>query len=384
VLLPAPPGSGKTATLTKAGIRKIIDVRKIRGAAPILATASQSPSPSQKAPASTGQQAESSDTKPDWVNCYDYSILPDLIGIDHFEHRLGEPGFRNQMLRFLEELLFRQERKRNVWIACVREPLRELQERAGALTDASRPTAAELDRWTRVFALFQTQYTGVRVGDLDQFVGTLTKLARDSSAPPEDLSPGLVEIIVAECGPTPQLRLIGTNVAWGLRNRKPKPSPEDLMAEIGNAADSYYRAVWCACSRSEKLALRQLAEEGVVNPRNQAVLTPIMQDGLIVREPTFRVMNETFRRFILGAVSPDIVAAWEREGVLVSWGTIRATVLTVALGLGAILVLTQEQLLNAWIGYVATLAASVSTVVPTVMRLFGVFQRSARTDTGAT
>jgi hypothetical protein len=107
-----------------------------------------------------------------------------------------------------------------------------------------------------------------------------------------------------------------------------------------------------------------------------------MRDGLIVRQPTFRIMNETFRRFILGAVSPDTVAAWEREGVPVAWGSIKATLLTVALGLGAMLVLTQEQLLNAWIGYVPTLAAAVSTVIPTVIRLFGIFQRGTPADGG--
>jgi hypothetical protein len=292
VLLLGPPGSGKSAVLFKAGF-PVVDVRKIRGVV------------------SLGQPPA---TSPDWVDSFDYSTLPNPLGIDHFEHRLEEPGFRDQLLRFLEELIYR--RQRNVLIASVRDPLSDLEERASAEADAPGPDAAELDRWTRLFASFRTVHIGV----------------------------------------------------------------EDVKA--GDAAASYYRAVWRSCSRSEKVALRQLAEEGVVNPRNQLVLAPLMRDGLILRQPTFRIMNETFRRFIVGAVSPGTVAGWEREGVPVAWGSIKATLLTVALGLGAMLVLTQEQLLNAWIGYVPTLAAAVSTVIPAVIRLFGIFQRGTPADTG--
>jgi hypothetical protein len=257
-------------------------------------------------------------TSADWVDSFDYSTLPTPLGIDHFEHRLEEPGFRDQMLRFLEELIYR--RHQNVWIASVKDPLGELEERARAETDATGPAAAELDRWTRLFSSFRTEH----------------------------------------------IRL------------------EDAGLKIGDRAVFYYRAVWHSCSRSERLALRQLAEEGVVNPRNRPVLASLMRDGLILRQPTFRIINETFRQFIVEAVSPDTVAAWEREGVPVSWGIIKATLLTVALGLGAMLVLTQEQLLDAWIGYVPTFAAAVSTAVPAVIRLFGSFQGGTPADTGTT
>jgi hypothetical protein len=368
VLLLGPPGSGKTALLIKAGF-PVFDVRKIRAAVPVFAAVSRG-----RSMQSTGTLPDAPGQPPgapaDWVDSFDYSALPDPIGIDHFEHRLDEPEVRDQMLRFLEELVYRYQR--HVWIASVRDPLSDLQDRAGPETDASGPEGPELDRWTRLFASFRTEY--VRVEEVGSFVETVTALAKGAS-------PTLVGVMTAECSPTPQLRALGEHLAAQCRG-KTALLPEDVMFAIGEAADSYYRAVWRACSRNEQLALRQLAEEGVVNPRNQRVLVPLMRNGLIQRQTTFRLMNETFRRFIVGAVSPDTIAEWEREGVPVSWGSIKATLLTVALGLGGMLVLTQEQLLDAWIGYVPTLAAAVSTVIPSAIRLFGSVQHRTPAETG--
>jgi len=65
---------------------------------------------------------------------------------------------------------------------------------------------------------------------------------------------------------------------------------------------------------------------------------------------------------VTGAASPQAISAWEREGVLVPWGTIATTGVTVAFGLAGLLLLTQEQLVDAWIRYVPTLAPSIPTV----------------------
>jgi hypothetical protein len=58
--------------------------------------------------------------------------------------------------------------------------------------------------------------------------------------------------------------------------------------------------------------------------------------------------------------------------VSLPWASITTAALTVALGLGALLVLTSQQMVDAWIGYVPALAPAV----PTVLKLLG----SARAD----
>src|SRR5882762_3021831 len=73
-----------------------------------------------------------------------------------------------------------------------------------------------------------------------------------------------------------------------------------------------------------------------------------------------------------GAGHADDISAREGDGVSLPWASITTAALTVALGLGALLVLTSQQMVDAWIGYVPALAPAV----PTVLKLLG----SARGD----
>src|SRR4029077_11960261 len=101
----------------------------------------------------------------------------------------------------------------------------------------------------------------------------------------------------------------------------------------------------------ERLALRHLAEEGVVNPQNQAVVRDLIRMGLVVRNPVVRIMNATFCDFVLQAVGTKQVAAWERRDVVVPWGSIEAAMWTAVAMLAGLLIVTQDQLLDAWFGF---------------------------------
>jgi hypothetical protein len=149
---------------------------------------------------------------------------------------------------------------------------------------------------------------------------------------------------------------------------------EHAVSQLGDAAEPYFEALWAGCSTEERLALRQLAEEDVVNPNNETVLQQLLQDGLIVHEATFRIMNGAFRRFVLKATPSNTVLEWEQEGVIMSWGTIRTTLMTVAVGLAGLLLLTQQQLVEAWVGYIPTLAPAV----PTAMKVLASLQRGGK------
>ncbi len=141
---------------------------------------------------------------------------------------------------------------------------------------------------------------------------------------------------------------------------------ERLRVDATRSDGHLHEAVWLSCSRAEKLALWQLAAEGVVNPNNHAVIERLLDGGLVRRDSSFALMNDRFRDFVLQAASPVDVSAWEHEGVRVPWGSIVTTLLTVAVGLGGLLLLTQEQLLDAWVAYVPALAPTI----PTVLKLF--------------
>jgi hypothetical protein len=128
--------------------------------------------------------------------------------------------------------------------------------------------------------------------------------------------------------------------------------------------------LWSACSTDEKLALRHLAEEGVLNPRNHTVVLELMRRGLVVPRPAFHVMNATFKRFVLNVVPPETIARWEREGVKTPWASVRTALVTCAAAFGGFLILTEQQLVGAWFGVVPTLAPAVLVpAIPTVFKL---------------
>ena len=133
---------------------------------------------------------------------------------------------------------------------------------------------------------------------------------------------------------------------------------------LDDNAQPFYRSVWNACSTDEKLALRQLVDEDVVNPRNASVVAALACKGLVRRERTFHVASEPFRRFILTASSANQITEWEHENVKLPWTTLSTTLATVAFGIGGLLVFTQQQLLDAWIGFMPTLAP----VLPTMLK----------------
>jgi hypothetical protein len=87
-------------------------------------------------------------------------------------------------------------------------------------------------------------------------------------------------------------------------------------------------------------------------------------------------MNKSFEEFVTTAEPTSRIVAWEREGVVLPWGSIKTTLLTIALSLGGLLILTQQQLVGAWIGLIPTLAP----VAPAVLKMMSSSQRSSKPE----
>lgn len=348
LLLIGPPGSGKTYALRKTPGSRVFDVRT-------LAFTEATPDTT-----ATGARLQ---TLEDALNPL---ALPDggVLGIDHLEYRIDDPGFRERVLVFLEKMIYG--RHYRVWIASTREPVDQIQD-AGALVD--------LDAWRRMFQPFHKEAVGIAIDSLlpqMENVGALIKERQVSRCV------DLEALVLAECSFSPQLLAIAEEVVRDLPAGS-APTREDVLFEIGIAAEPFYRAIWASCSKPERIVLRQLAEEGVVNPRNPGVVAQLMRSGLVRRNPCFCFMNETFRRFVLRELPSETLVEWEHQGVRLPWASVTTTMATVALGIGGVLVLTQQQLIDAWVGYVPALAPAV----PTVWKLLTSTASSSKAGTNA-
>jgi hypothetical protein len=140
---------------------------------------------------------------------------------------------------------------------------------------------------------------------------------------------------------------------------------QDVLDAIRRRAASRYQSLWQTCSTPEKQVLAQLAEEDVVNLQNRNVLGELMRKGLVVRDPHPRIMNLSFRGFVLAAASDLRLKDMEHaaEG---GWNTWRNFVWPILLIVGFFLVVTQRK-------YFDNVVPIVSAAATELLALFKTF-----------
>jgi hypothetical protein len=157
-----------------------------------------------------------------------------------------------------------------------------------------------------------------------------------------------------ECAPTEPLREIKIRI---LKSKNLKSYCwRDVVGFVQDAAEPYYRSVFELCSHEEKLVLIQLAQEGLVNPKRIEIIQRLARRGLVVLDPRFKLMNESFRRFIQTVESPERIAEWERTPTHSAWSRLGAPLYALAAVIIAILLFTEQEMFTSIIA-VATGAA---------------------------
>jgi hypothetical protein len=143
----------------------------------------------------------------------------------------------------------------------------------------------------------------------------------------------------------------------------------ELYDEIGERASAYYTSLWNACSTDEKIVLMHIAADGFANAKDRRVVRRLLAQRLIRRTPNFRMMNETFRRFVLADVRRQEVARFGTEIPVSAWDQVRRP-LGFTLAAAAIFVFaTQRDLFDASIAIVTGLAGGI----PALLRVVGFF-----------
>jgi hypothetical protein len=175
------------------------------------------------------------------------------------------------------------------------------------------------------------------------------------------------DVIWKECAPLPVLWPLGMQLAKDLE-AEGKSLPQQTYAEANIAveilekAEPYYRMIWDECSPQQKFVLSQLATDGVPNPANDRIVQQFVRRGLIVKDPQFRIMNESFRRFLASAPSPNLKEAWTRQSRRTGWGKAQGAFFTVMLVIGAFLLTTQNELWQSSAAYVTTAFGALGTL----------------------
>jgi hypothetical protein len=179
----------------------------------------------------------------------------------------------------------------------------------------------------------------------------------------------MLPAIWQECSVRPELYRVGEDL-WRSRHRRHPLEPEQVVSEVGERAAQYYYLEWRSCTQEECFLLTGLAQDGMVNPRNMASLRQLLRRKLIVRDPQLRVMNESFRRFVLAQAGVSMREEWESEAAGSGWGKARGPFATALVLVGLFLLATQQQFLQTSAG----LLTAAGGCVAVLLKLIGLVQ----------
>lgn len=145
--------------------------------------------------------------------------------------------------------------------------------------------------------------------------------------------------------------------------------PQDMPAPPGRAsrlalaqeASRCHHALWEACLPLEQLTLLQVARTGLVNSERLELRT-LLARGLLQRDPELRLVNESFRRFVLAKGSPDTPPPEETDGSMANWQNTKGALWVLLTGVAAFLFLTQREVWNILIGVATAFMAGLNSL----------------------
>jgi hypothetical protein len=286
----------------------------------------------------------------------------DIVAIDHFDHDVDQPDANGEKLRLIETLML--VRKKTVYLLTAVDPVYYLASGYPQTMVAEGKPASEamllLDRWSAILSRFEK----VIVEDRSQapFAAAIHRLRgrgiwrRHAAA---------LDCLRDECDRTPHLRHLGRRL---LREQKHREglTPDAIIDLIADRAGAYYRALWTTCSKQERLALFQLAADGWVNPKNKDAIQELDRRGLITSQRGFRIMNETFRRFVSASTYPNEVADWETQERQSTWRALKLSLGIAGLLGGVWLFYAQQEFFDSSLAYIGGSITAATTLLKLV------------------
>jgi hypothetical protein len=310
-----------------------------------------------------------------------HSLPARTVLVEGFDHRIFDPAFNDMKLALLEGLAA----ERTVVVLSTVSPaaLFAGQDAAAMAPITTLATMAispgSVERWRSLLASFTLIDQDARPQVDETSLSDLTVLAwrdlkkllrnghRDGAAAAAAGHGFRSALLGQECGGNAFLLQIGRELdplASGLAARQ-------LLEEFGERAEVYYRSLWASCSRDEMVVLGHLAEEGLVNEKDRRVVRRLMARGLVRRESGFRVMNETFRRFLVSPACRAEVLEHEQVTGESPWDRFRRPFFAV-LAAGAVFFLsTQKQLLDGSMAVVTAATAGLPAILKVLDLLSG-------------
>jgi hypothetical protein len=314
---------------------------------------------------------------------------PKIAILDNFEVRLTDTKERVKRLESLEKIVYSH--KPSVYVFTSVDPLLLLESLVQG-GSKSEELQSELNRWTRVLGNFERcvfEDTSLDTA-FDETVESIRAHCRGIRLA-DSATQEYGDTFQAELKPTLFLRACAPQIDLNkLDFTSGRHFEDSLVRLVNNLAEGYYRVIWLYCTNDERLALYQLAKDNWLNPLNKVAISHLLKkqllmgvgayrdtdgthrntDGAYRLMGAYRLINVSFRKFVLEAVTPRELAMWEKQQNLSLWPALR-----MALMLSLFLVVLfvsyfWRDIFDVYLSYFVALAGGVAALVRIVAQFF--------------
>ena len=277
------------------------------------------------------------------------------IILNHFEYQLSNEAANEKKLELMEYLL--QKDILNIIISSIAHPSAFL---STLKTDKPKTLLSQFSsesnyyRWIMVFSTFNVFYY---------------PLNRPENIPDDTTIDTLEKLVDKECEFGTFLNRHEKNIA-AFNSNPDKEFSESLVEEtilmIQHMSSPYYLSIWNSLTIDEQYVLHDMADDGLANYKNRGALTLLFYKGLIVHDDRIKIMNRSFRNFIL-EVNPENLLSDNAERQRGSnWQNFKMPFLVIGVVVLFFVFYTQQETFNKYIALIASFTASL----PFILRLF--------------
>jgi hypothetical protein len=306
------------------------------------------------------------------------------IVIEDFEQRAFDPHATIQKAGLIERFL--NEHKTVILVSRI-DPLRFALPVAAPVTVGAKAVAVgAIESLSGAVAPVGASQTGISNSpDSTQesqrrWAGLIAKFVRVQAldaANPTVLSDSLelrnfYGLMKAGDQPRAYLERIGLGIMAASSNSNTGARPnrdERIIEQATELARPYHFEIWEGCSTEEKITLFELALGGFISASNPD-LRPLTRRGLVFRDPTPRLMDEPFRRFVVKQGKAEDVTVMIRNSQSGAWHDFKLPLLLIFLFLAAFLLLSQRETFDSTVTFLSTLSGAALALLK-LADLFG-------------
>ncbi|MEM9315048.1 MAG: cache domain-containing protein, partial [Pseudomonadota bacterium] len=292
--------------------------------------------------------------------------------IDNFHTGLWNPETAENKLKLLERLLAIDCR---IVIHSEVNPLHYLTMLSGDYVRGIASTLPDLGRWSAALASF-TRCREVLHEETTRSELTKRLLEIHGEAvgkgPVTGAAATALRTLAGECWPDLELHRIAEKLASRPDLATLLQDDEDyLINQVLDLSEARYRMLWSISGKDERMVLYRLASNGFASWRSHELVRRLLHRGLLCADPSPRLMNQSFRRFVLDAELPEVFEQWTQEDGASAWVRLRTPMVVSLIGVFLFLFTTQPQLFSQSLAFTTALAAILPTLIKVISVVAG-------------